>query len=577
MNINEARVILSNLRDRIEADTDGRFRLAGIITKYEIEAFDLLISDALVEVAGDVSATTENEGYKPHEMPEPAAEPAVPASHEQEVELDLSSLSLPDSNSGQRVCLDFGTAMSKATLLSDNEDADFEDIRVLRLGIPGNQEEVDEIMLVSSLFIDRLGRLWFGQNAVEQAHALSDHDNTRLDNIKRWLSEGNLSTPVEPIHNPTMHEISYEHLVLAYLAFLTWTINMALASDAADMKVPRNFKRRFAMPCFPRANAKLVEQKLMGLLGEAQVLADTFNREIHEGLDLGRFLSAVKQLRASRRDYSFIEGSVTEPLGVAGSLLSWRSSHDSLVLVVDIGAGTSDFSLYRLRVSIDDDGEVEISKTLAMEVDKSARGITEAGNHLDHTLKAFILGAAGITSEHPKFLNIAYDLERNIRDYKETLFNTGSVFVVLYSGEAVEVSLDDFLDHDAVKEFEGSLRRTMIEILESVSPDFINWVRSDASRYLTIVLTGGGASLPMARKMAGGTVIINGSSVAVAAAQEFPAWLRQDYADLEDYYARIAVSLGGARRNVVRSIGVATSTGSGLGGYTLERFPTKGV
>lgn len=582
MDINAARIILSNLRDRVEAGNDGRFRLAGIITKQEIEAFDFLISGALAEGIGVVasssaSAANENGNSQLRGAPELVDEPVAPVSYEHEIELDLSSLSLPDSNSGQRVCLDFGTAMSKATLVSDNEDADFEEIRVLRLGIPGNQEEVDEIMLVSSLFIDASSRLWFGQNAVEQAHAAPNDGNTRLDNIKRWLSEGNLGTPVEPIHNPTLHDINYEHLVLAYLAFLTWAINRALASDVADMNVPRNFRRRFAMPCFPRANAKLVEQKLMGLLGEAQVLADTFNREIHEGLDLGRFLSAVKQLRANKREYSFIEGSVTEPLGVAGSLLSWRNSHDSLALVVDIGAGTSDFSLYRLRVSLDDDGEIESSKTLAMEVDKSARGITEAGNHLDHILKAFILSRAGITSEHPKFINIAYDLERNIRDYKETLFNSGSVFIVLYNDDTVEISLNEFLDHDAVKAFEGSLRRTMTEILESVSPDFINWVKSNASRYLTIVLTGGGASLPMARKLASGTVVVNGSPVAVAAAQEFPAWLRQDYADLEDHYARIAVSLGGARRNVIRSIGVATGTGSGLGGYTLERFPTKGV
>src|SRR6188768_3008704 len=109
----------------------------------------------------------------------------------------------------------------------------------------------------------------------------------------------------------------------------------------------------------------------MTLLGEAQVIADTFQDEIHEGLSLGRFLSAVEQLRAEKRTYGFIEGSVTEPLGVAGSFLSWRSEQDSLALVVDIGAGTSDFSLYRLKVVFDEDGEIDKDKTIAMEVEGS--------------------------------------------------------------------------------------------------------------------------------------------------------------------------------------------------------------
>ncbi|HET9034082.1 MAG TPA: hypothetical protein VFN25_14405 [Dokdonella sp.] len=576
MDITLAKAILSNLRERIEPDTSGRYRLEGIITQRELEALDALLAEVSVESsATKPKAPAASSPVTPEPqslLAAPPSKPIVEPSIDIEVPLDLTAVTLPECATSFRVCLDFGTAMSKATFVSDNEDTNFEDIKVLRLGIPGDQEEIDEFMLISSLFIDAQGLIWFGKKAMEHAHATSDGSTTRLDNIKRWLSEGNLSTPVESIHNPTTHNITYEDLVLAYLAFFTWAVNAALSEDIVEATVPRNFPRRFAMPCFPRPNAEQVRLKLMSLLGEAQIIADTLKDEIHEGLPLGRFLAAVKQLRASKRSYPFIEGSITEPLGVAGSLLSWRSRHDSLALVVDIGAGTSDFSLYRLLVSIDDDGEVDSAKTTAMEVDNSARGITEAGNHLDHLLKAFILGQAGITAAHPQFTNIAYHLERDIRDHKETLFNTGSVFIVLYNDETVEVSLDEFLAHDAVKGFEESLRDTLVEVLEAVDPEFINWVRVNASRNLVIVLTGGGAGLPMARKLAAEAVLVNGSPVAVAAAQSFPAWLQKDYPDLEEYYPRVAVSLGGARKNVIRSKGVAKTTASGLGGHVLDRF-----
>ncbi|UOV04137.1 hypothetical protein MUU75_13445 [Pseudoxanthomonas mexicana] len=580
MDINAAKVVLANLRERIEPGADGRHRLEGIITKRELEAFDFLLGNApgSVSISPALSPEIENPAH-PIVVP-PRVEPVPESSFEpipfEEVTVDLSTLDLPESDTSYRVCLDFGTAMSKATFVHDNDVADFEEIHVLRLGIPGDQEEVNEVMLLSSIFVDPEGRIWFGHHAVEQEHASSEGGGMRLDNIKRWLSEGNLSTPVDAIYNPTTYEITYEDLVLAYLTFFTWTVNRALAEDVPEKDVRRNFYRRFAMPCFPRANAKQVEQKLNTLLGEAQILADTFWDDIHNGLPLGRFLSAVEQLRAGRHGYPFIGGSITEPLGVAGSMLSWRTDADSLALVVDIGAGTSDFSLYRLHVTVDDEGEVVKAKTAAFEVDSSAKGITEAGNHLDNILKALILNRVGITPAHPKFNNISYRIERNIRTHKEDLFNTGSVFVVLDTGETVDIKLDEFLNHDAVKAFENSLRQTMIEILESVNPDFIDWVRMDAKRRLTIVLTGGGATLPMARKLASGDVMINGSSITVAEAQAFPTWLKQDYPDLESPYPRIAVSLGGARKNVILPKGVARSTGTGIV-HTLERFQTKGI
>lgn len=116
----------------------------------------------------------------------------------------------------------------------------------------------------------------------------------------------------------------------------------------------------------------------------------------------------------------------------------------------------------------------------------------------------------------------------------------------------------------------------MTEILEAVNPEFINWVRSNAKN-LIIVLTGGGSVLPMAKNLAAKAIMVSGSSVNVAPALAFPLWLREDYAGLEDHYSSIAVSLGGARKNVIQSRGVARTTGGGRDGHVLESFPTKGI
>ena len=577
MEITAAKIILANLRERIEIGVDAKFRLPGIVTQKELDALEFVISgqlDAPAPVSAQPIVKADTEQAK-------SPTPAVPATHEPEavpepeaaVTLDLSTLSLTESDSAYRVCMDFGTAMSKATFVHDGEDDEMEEIQVLKLGIPGDQEQIDDVMLVSSVFIDAKGLLWFGQRAIEQAQVAPEGSNSRMDNIKRALSEDNLGEPVSTTYNPTSHQITYEDIVLAYLAFFTWTINCALLNDVDGSEVSGNFKRRFAMPCFPRPSARKVESKLKVLLGEAQILADTFKDEIHQGLPLSRFLSALNQLRAEKRSYPFIEFSVTEPLGVAGSLLSWQTSQDSLALVVDIGAGTSDFSLYRLNVVVNDDG----IKSTAGEVDGTARGITEAGNHLDQILLALILRKSGVDGSHPKYRNITHALERDIRFHKEALFSPAAeASLTLYTGDAVDVSLDEFLAEPAVRLFENSLRTTLTQILESAHPDWINWVRANPSRNLTIVLTGGGATLPMAKKLAEGTVTAHGVTIQVAAAKSFPEWLREDYPDLEDHYPRVAVSLGGARKNTIHSMGVLKATGIGGGGYQLDRFPTRG-
>lgn len=586
MEITTAKIILANLRERIEVDGDGKFRLLGTITQMELDALNFFLSQQPTErhpaPAQPTIPYADTERAKTLASDE-ASMPAEPLQStsasevivDDAVMLDLSTLSLPESDPNYRVCMDFGTAMSKATFVHDNEDDGMEDIQVLKLGIPGNQEQIDEMMLVSSVFIDTDGALWFGQRAVEQAQFAPEGNNSRMDNIKRALSEENLNEPVSSTFNPTSHRLTYEDIVLAYLTFFTWTINFALFNDIEGPVVARNFKRRFAMPCFPRPNALKVADKLRVMLGEAQILADTFGDDIHNGLPLDNFLSALRKLRSEKRSYSFIEGSVTEPLGVAGSLLSWQSSQDSLALVVDIGAGTSDFSLYRLNVVVNDDGE--IVKSAAGEVEGTARGITEAGNHLDKILMALVLKKSGVDASHPKYRNITHALERDIRFHKESLFGpSAEAAITLYTGDPVDVSLEEFLAQPAVKSFEDSLRTTLIDILESAHPDWINWVRANPSRHLTVVLAGGGASLPMVKSLAQGTVTAHGVTIPVAAARSFPDWLRDDYPDLEEHYPRVAVSLGGARRNTITSMGVLKATGISVGGYQLDRFPTRG-
>jgi molecular chaperone HscA len=578
----EAKILLRNLLKRIKPQDDGTCLLPGVLTDDEIEA--LQIATQLLEGAEAKSRTVESQtptitpalivtpkvpisAFGPEEPNEPASveEPQKlePTKPKNRIDLDLSSLSADTPPKDVRLCLDFGTAMSKATLVQDDDDS--EEIHVLHLGVPGDQEEISEVMLVSSIFIDRAGMLWFGKAAVEMSLLEGgDGSRQRIDNIKRRLSEEGWNEKVDQRLNPIADlEITYGDMVLAYLMFLTWAVNSCLVK----MGHPRNLSRRFAMPCLVGEKGRETVRRLKRAVGEAQVLADTFNTTLNNGIALEDFLAAVIELRKQPRDYNFVAEDITEPIGVAGSIVSWKSRVDTLMLVVDIGAGTSDLSLYRIHI------DPETGNNVAMEVEGSSKGITEAGNHLDRILIELIIKKSGLTSDNPMWINERSALELRIRDYKESLFNDEYVYVTLMNGTEVEIELSEFLQHNAVVGFGSNLRKAMVDILESVDTSVIHWILANPARKLAIALTGGGAELPMVTELAKGSILVNGREIPVVRSLQFPTWLRELDENLEADYPRVAVSLGGARRRLIKqgaSLRITAGDGTQaprLGGY----------
>ncbi len=584
----EARILLKNLLNRVETQQDGNKQLTGVLTDDELAALRLAL-DLLSGPPPTTGIGAAHTSVQPPTQPAngkpiptiptltlqnpPARDESVPSGPATQVapspsiELDLSALTDHAPPKNVRLCLDFGTAMSKATLVKDSDDAEVEEIQVLHLGRPGDQEEISEVMLISSVYIDNEGMLWFGKAAVDRSMVEGrDGSRQRLDNIKRRLSEEGWDEPVTERFNPTDITITQGNMVLAYLMFLTWAVNGCLE----ELGYPWNLPRRFAMPCLSGEKGRETVHRLKKLVGEAQVLAVTFYKTLKRGIPLRDFLAAVHALREKPRSYPFVADDITEPLGVAGSILSWKAPVDMLIMVVDVGAGTSDLSLFRIHV------DPTKGQNTANEIEGASRGITEAGNHLDRMLIELIVKKSGLTSEDPMWVNERSALELQIRDLKESLFNDGFISVPLMNREAVDIELEEFLQLEPVRQFGDNLRSTMVEMLESIDPSFVNWVLAYPTRRLVVALTGGGSELPMVKQLAEGQIRVNCVDVPLARALAFPPWLRELNENLEADYPRIAVSLGGARRCLIQrgniihiTAGDVTKTAT-LGGYYVK-------
>ncbi|BDY07055.1 hypothetical protein [Ferrimonas sp. YFM] len=565
MEVFEGKVLLKSLIKRFRKVEEDSYELRGTLTDDEMSALRLalnVLSSEEPSVTVEKQATFELDSSNRTIDDTPKTQ--VEDQDSPSIEIDLSVLDLPEASEGHRLCLDFGTAMSKVTLVRDTSGgSDFEEIEVLTLGIPGDQEEISETMLISSVFIDQEGYLWFGKSAVDRSRLEKD-GRQRLDNIKRYLSEEGFSSIVSERFNPTSYSVTYGDMILANLMYLTWTANQCLA----ELGEPKNVIRRYAMPCLELSKSRDTAQLLGSMLGEAQILADTFSNSMQDGIPINKFVEIVYAIREKRLNYPFIAEDITEPLGVAGSLISWTKSVNSLVMVIDVGAGTSDFSVFRMRY----DENTKVST--ALEVADSNEGITEAGNHLDNLLKGFILSKSEVDHTHEHWLNVLGNLELDLRDHKERLFLSGEVSVRLFTDELVTVTIDEFLALEQVKSFGRSLTECRDRILSRIDSSFTNGAPNGA---LGIALTGGGAELPMVKELAKGSVYVRGKELQLARAPAFPLWLQEEYPDLEEDYPRIAVSLGGAREKIIERNGVANVTAGDVRTTPrLEGYYTRG-
>ncbi len=539
MNREIAVLLVKSLLERIERQGDRSGRLEGRISASEIEALNLL--------AG--MGSSENTPTEPASewVPAPTREgrgeaPATTVGVEKNEGFD-SNLNLDSADAepeeGVRLCIDFGTAMSKVTLVLDAEDGQAEQIEVLELGVPGDQHEVSRTMLVSSILIDGEGRVWFGQEAVERSmdETLSG-GASRIDNIKRRISEGGWGDEVSSEFNPTGSRVTYEDLIIAYLAYLTFCIGGCLD----ELGYHGSILRRYASPCLdPERNAK-VETFMQEALVIAQIISDTVGKELCEGFSLDRFVELVTTIRSREVTARFVGKRISEPAGVMGATISWESRVNGLFMVIDVGAGTTDFGLFRVVFDPEKEGVSSVYT-----VERTPRAVRAAGNHLDRILRQHAVAKAGVDGR----ADIRRRLDRQIREYKETLFNDGRVTVVLSEDEDlyVDVELEEFLELRPVRRFSDQLRKTMEEVFLQ-DPTWVNWFSQHLEQKLVLVLTGGGSELPMVQELAERDLTINGRTIPVARSLDVPRWLQNAHPEYAEDFSRIAVSLGGARHRI---------------------------
>ncbi len=554
-----AAILIESLLERIERD-----RSIGSVSSLEREA----LSQALVALRNSDAGASTTFSAAPVAALEPIAPamvaqakvPAVPAVVVEAVEAVEEPAPLPVAYPAEPVvalvltaierdtptdpdvmlCLDFGTAMSKA-FASVKPDEQLE----LELGAAAGRAGYT---LPSSVFIGDNGKAYFGFEALDQSQDLIGSGRERLDSIKSWLSlrrEGDLDGEpcvLSKSLNPTALKLTQGDLIRIFLAYLTDMAGIAMASyTIEDKDIQRYALRRFARPCWPdQAQAKWADALMRTMMADAQILADTFSGRWAGGIDVAELKAAVEQLKglSKKPDYLIAEG-VPEPVAVAAGAFEDMENLRDAFMVVDVGAGTTDFGLF---VSTRRPGEDEVR---VFQVPASIQGLMQAGDKVDGMLRVYIAQKESIdTADNAGRMNMA-DLGRRIRGLKEALFKSGKLEYALADGTVGQVRLDEFLSDARIGRFASAVEAGFKKSLEAVDGSWLRWL-SAPGVHLRVVLAGGSSQLPMMKALAKGSIEINGFKIRREEISPRPQWVEDASEELQAVYPQLAVAIGGS-------------------------------
>lgn len=602
MNKFTIQILLQNLLARIVVDPEtGNGSLPGVLTAMEIEALQGVSNDMLGDndpIAIIMPTIERAQAPQPAEvtmeMPEEVLDPAGtgeaeilhdrpipdPETEQEEekpkpvkkVKLNLASLAIEHAVDEEiRMCLDFGTAMSKA-FACERDEEDIYNTMPLQLGRRASGGTSKNIYPVpSSLWIRNNGRIFFGEEATTlSTQADPTQSRPRFDSLKKelilGLKEGSpFNEPMQVDLNPTDVTFSKGDAIVTYLAFL---IDTACLEMEEKYHCSRYTARSYALPSWDTERRAWGEKMLKDMLCKAQVVADTFSGQWSSGLSMQQVRQVLDDVYALTElpEYLFVEG-ITEPLAVGSATLRQNKATRGLVMVIDVGAGTSDIALF-LTVE-----NPERSIFNAFPIKGGNMSLHQAGDAIDSALLRVILKKCGASPSDHDYRHVLQNLKMNIRTLKEDLFRDGLCTASLVNGATVFVEKDEFLADETVKRFETAITEKCRDVMGVLKPGI---VKRFADGGIDVVLTGGGASLPMVQNLAKGIEFINGIQVRKNQIQLLPEFVEGN-AELEAVFPQMAVAIGGTMPTIINEKNAVEDIDIIRGGMILSKTQVTGV
>ena len=379
-----------------------------------------------------------------------------------------------------RICIDFGTALSKVSVCLDPDMPVTQGVRPLAIGAVSGAEHP---LLTPSVMFVRGGRLHFGPSAFGHAADSVDAERDALLSFKTVLgaehAERALSEYLPPTIDPTGTLRERDALVM-YLAYLDQLILEALRRSGAFPEGVENAPRRFTSPVWKKNS--VVERHMRAIFNEAAAVSTKLGKLLQapEGISIAQCRDALDKAAANPGN-ARLDNGIFEPHAAAATALAFSREPARFVVVFDIGAGTTDIAAFEFNERLD--------PPIMSEIDEARQCSRLAGDEIDHVLIDLLLrkrGAKDNTVEKSRFQRTCRIMARTL---KRELFTTGKCSVK-EAWRTTTLTQEELYEDPAFLHFIQLLgdlvKRSLTKVAQRAGPvDTID-----------VVLAGGGAMLP---------------------------------------------------------------------------------
>lgn len=441
-----------------------------------------------------------------------------------------------DWASRARICIDFGTALSKASICLDPTLPLEVGVKPLPIGAISGAEH--PLLTPSILFVDG-GRLYFGPAAFEQARRGVETSRDPLLSFKTVLGATNvheaLQTKLRPSMDPTGTFRQRDALVL-YLAYLDQLIREAIDLAPNMPNGVANARRRYTSPVWRPGSG--VDIAFETIFNEAAAVSQKLGRLFvasQEGISIAQCKDALDKAAVSPGN-GLLETGIFEPHAAAAAALAFTNQPTRLVMVLDIGAGTMDIAAFDFDESVEPPSLSEVSQ---------ARQCSAlAGDEVDRILIDLLMRRSGIEKGKEEALRTIRIARLAARDLKKDLFRDGKCSLKL-GWKTITITAKDFAEDQNFRTYQAALAQTIAGSLKFV----VQRAQMVGAKDVDVVLAGGGAHLPFLVALTqhvAQSAAATGINVRVGPLSPSNPLYSGIDASLRGVFPQIAMSVGGA-------------------------------
>jgi molecular chaperone DnaK (HSP70) len=429
------------------------------------------------------------------------------------------------------LCIDFGTAYSKAAAAPREAWSAFDPDLVRPLMLGRVQETGNPFLLESAVLVDD-DAVVFGRAAMARADALTHRRRMPLRSFKTLLSVSDLDRALNtnaPASVDPHRLFQMRDLIVLYLAYLLTAVDVAAAQDQL-VAAAEDLEWRYAAPAWRTGDSAGQHDAVVRLFGEA----DAFRRRVGaagllepRGLSLEAVRTILPEAMAAPSNYQI--GLIFEATAAAAYTSIGLASHASHLLVVDMGAGTTDLAAI-----------VREGQSLA-ELPEARLTLKQAGDFVDNTIANVVLDSCAWAKTEEQRGSLWIALQRQMRQIKESIFVDGAA-TIEHEGRRIGVRMRDVERHPDFRDFMASLTAAYDHVLGVVQDDAL----ARGSREIEAVAVGGGAAAPFIHELIAKRR--GNAKVSIVKRPATPASAHAESASgsLAPVFPQLAIAIGGA-------------------------------